>query len=108
MLRAFIASQVVQGTQLGCLVHRVWDGGDGGKAGLGGIMCEMGEASEEGPAGARPAPGLCYGWSMKNFQAQNHPSGWGSGGQPTHSVRMRASMVRAKAGYSTMPADLHG
>ena len=43
-----------------------------------------------------------------NFQAQNHPCGCGSGGQPTHSVRMRGSMARAKVGYSTMPADLHG
>jgi long-chain acyl-CoA synthetase len=29
-------------------------------------------------------------------QAQNHSAGWGSGGQPMHSVRMRASMDRAK------------
>lgn len=45
---------------------------------------------------------------MLNFQAQNQVSGCSSGGQPIHSVVIRGSMVCAKVGYSTIPADLQG
>ena len=45
---------------------------------------------------------------MEKRQAQNHSSGWLSGGQPTHSQVMRLSMVSAKVRYSTRPADLQG
>jgi hypothetical protein len=58
-----------------------------------------------GPIGV--ATGNRYALRVKRH-AQHQSAGWGSGGQPMHSVAIRSSMLRAKLVYSTSPADLQG